>query len=135
VVSCSKDNTDEYATGNTQTGIVGKWKLVETRSDDGGGNIHVVDQTRENRIISFDSTGKTTDPQISCEGEYSFTPKEPGETLEPNLVISFECKTSNANIGNGPDRYFAFIRDNNYLSINHERCIETCAEIYRRLKD
>lgn len=132
-VSCSKESSDEYAAGDNQKGIVGKWKLVETRTSDGTGKIHVVDKTSENRTISFDSKGKTTDDRFSCGGEYTFAPKEPSEINGANLVISFGCR--NMDIAPTSARYHAFIKDNNHLTINDENCDESCAEVYRRLKE
>lgn len=129
-VSCRKESTDEYATGDSQTGIVGKWKLVETRHDTGGGYIHVADKTSENRIISFDSKGKATDTRLSCGGEYTFTPIKNGNDVNGNLIISFGCTTSTE-----PGKYSATIEDNNQLAISDGHCIELCLDVYRRLRE
>ncbi|WP_164108528.1 MULTISPECIES: hypothetical protein [Sphingobacterium] len=109
---------------------MGKWKLVERRTDNGGGNIHVADKTSENRIISFDSKGKTTDTRFSCGGEYTFTPKKEGNDASRNLIISSACTAATE-----PGKYSATIVDNNYLTIGDGSCIELCVDVYRRLKD
>lgn len=132
-VSCSKDS-DEFAVDNSQTGIVGRWKLVETQFDDGGGNIHVEDKSDKNEIISFDSAGKTTNNKFSCDGIYTFTPKEPNSPTGANLTVTFECNALDPKSETRKESFQAYIKDNNYLSLRNSRCIEPCAEIYRRLK-
>lgn len=129
-VSCRKESTDEYANGDSQKGIVGKWKLVETKHYTGGGYIHVKDKTSESRVISFDSKGKATDTRLPCGGEYTYTPKKDGNDVNCNLIISFGCTTSTE-----PRKYSATIEDNNYLTLSDGSCIELCLDVYRRIKE
>lgn len=135
VVSCIKEKIEEYATGDTNTGIVGKWKMIETRNDNGAGEVHVMNKSGENYIMTFKSNGQVNAPGFSCEGEYSFTPKSVEEMKGANLIISFDCNLLPADIETLPGRYYAVIRDNHYLSINNEECDESCVIVYRRLKD
>lgn len=134
-VSCSKESVDEYAAGPNHRGIVGKWKLIETRNDNGAGDEHIIDKSSENYIMAFESTGKVRAPGFSCKGEYTFTPKPVEEIRGANLIISFGCNLLPDDIETTPGRYYAVITDYNYLSMNNESCDESCTRVFRRLKE
>lgn len=134
-VSCGKDSSDEYATDNTKNGIVGRWKLIETSTSDGGSDMTIIDMTSENYIVSFDSIGNIKLPEFPCDGKYSFSAENFDENYVPNLKISVKgCDrttvVSYTILGNS----FAKIIDSNYLSVNDEGCDEPCAKKFRRLK-
>ncbi|MGV6946230.1 hypothetical protein [Sphingobacterium kyonggiense] len=127
-MSCGKNHMDEFATGNSQMGIVGKWKLVRSESGSGNGDIYVEDRRSENFIITFDSIGNTTNPNFECKGKYNFTWDEEGKNHGPNMTINFDCPVSTA-------EYYARFEDNNQLYLSNAHCDELCKNIYRRLKD
>ena len=134
-MSCGKNHMDEFATGNSQKGIVGKWKLVRSENGIGNGDVNVVDRRSENFIITFDSIGNTTNPNFECKGKYNFTWDEEGKNHEPNMTINFDCPDSGTNIDFGPAKYYARFEDNNHLYLSNAHCDEKCTDIYRRLKD
>lgn len=134
-MSCSKNHIDEFETGNNQKGIVGKWKLVRSENGNGTGDVNVIDKISQNVIITFDSTGHTTNPMFECKGKYNFTWVEEGKNNDPNMTINFDCPPSGTNIKLGPAKYYAGFEDNNHLYLNNASCDEQCKDIYRRLKE
>lgn len=96
-ISCDKERIGEYASGASENGVVGKWKLVETITSDGTAGSTKVDVSSKNYIVTFDSNGKLESPDFPCSGEYIFEEDKPGDRGDNNLVVSFgQCKPPDA---------------------------------------
>ena len=72
--------------------------------------------------------------EFANDGIYTFTPKEPNSPTGANLTVTFECNALDPKSETRKESFQAYIKDNNYLSLNNSRCIEPCTMIYRRLK-
>lgn len=135
-ISCDKENNSEYASGASENGIIGKWKLVETTSSNGTAVSNKVDVSAENYIITFDSNGKLISLDFPCLGKYFFDTNKPGNQGDNNLVVSFDkCEPSEAlwyTINGSAD---ARIENHNNLILNSANCDEPCTRVYRRLKE
>lgn len=134
-ISCSKEEISEYATGNEQTGIVGKWKLVYYRSLDSWGKVETRDRTSFQQIISFDSLGNTTNPRFPCMGKYELAENPDSQKSKPvTLTVFFDCKTTESNVEKVEEKLAVSFRDNNRLVLNGG-CYGMCEFEYWRLKE
>ncbi|GAA4171957.1 hypothetical protein [Sphingobacterium ginsenosidimutans] len=136
LISCDKESRSEFATGISEKGILGRWKLVETTSSNGTAGLNKVDMSSENYIVTFYSNGKIEAPDFPCSGEYFFEKNKAGDDGDHKLSASFDkCKSSQAlwyTINGNAD---ARIVDHNNLILNSKTCDEPCTRIYRRLKE
>lgn len=135
--SCSKEEEkdNEYATGNEKVGIVGKWKLVSTETDNGGGDLTVSDRTSENTIMTLDSKGIINSSRMGCAGRYSFVARENLTHKVYSIIITQLCEVNGKPSVEYIREHPAGFRDNNTLFISNDWCFKGCSDIYRRLKD
>ncbi|MDO4230065.1 MAG: hypothetical protein Q4C98_09640 [Capnocytophaga sp.] len=132
IVSCSKNDTSDYATELSESGIVGKWRLVEIHSSDGTSQIYKTDVSSENYVVIFNANGDVQSADFPCVGKYNF---DSTISANNNLVVTFDKCESTQVLGysiNGIAN--ARISDYNYLILNIANCDESCARVYRRLK-
>jgi len=136
LLSCDKENRDEFATGTSENGIVGKWILVETASNDGTARSNKVDRNSKKYVVNFDSNGGVKSSDFPCSGKYIFDKNNAGSREGHTLSVSFDkCKSSETlwySINGIAD---ARIVNYNNLILNSENCDEPCTRVYRRLKD
>ncbi|MCY4779294.1 hypothetical protein ORI89_06510 [Sphingobacterium sp. UT-1RO-CII-1] len=134
-ISCTKESSSEFATGTSQDGIVGKWKLVEYSLSDGTALLKKNDVSSKNYIITFDDKGNVKSPDFPCTGKFTYDMSKLGNKGENNLQVSFaECSASEMVEYSIKGNADASIVDNNTLILNSETCDEPCTRIYRRLK-
>lgn len=134
-ISCTKENNSEYATGTSQDGIEGKWKLVEFTVSDGTAQLNQNDVSSKNYIVTFDSKGNVKSTDFSCTGKYTFDKSKSGNKGDNNLVVTFDkCEASEMIMYSIKGNADASIVDHNKLILNSETCDEPCTRIYRRLK-
>lgn len=134
-ISCTKDNNEEYATGISKDGIVGKWKLVEFTVSDGTSQLIKNDLSSKNYIVTFDSLGNVRSTDFSCLGNYTFDKNKPGNKGDKNLVVTFDkCKDNEMLPYSIKGISDARIIDYNSLMLNSETCDEPCTRLFKRLK-
>jgi hypothetical protein len=134
-VSCNKEDNTEYATGSSQDGIVGKWKLVEYSVSDGTAPSIKNDVSSKNYIITFDAKGNATSPDFRCAGKYTFDKSKLGNKGDNNLVVTFDgCEATEMVAYSIKGNADANIVEHNNLILNSENCDEPCKRVYRRLK-
>lgn len=136
LISCSKkENVGEYASGPSQDGIIGKWRLVETISGDGTAQSNKVDVSSRNYTVTFNANGEIQSGDFACSGKYTYTSNKRGEIGDENLKVGFDkCEASEMlwySIAGNAD---ARIVDHNTLILNSATCDEPCTRVYRRLK-
>lgn len=130
--ACSKD--DDFATTPTDAGIVGRWKLVETRVSDGA-TTHNVDVQKENYIITFHDDLRVEASDFTCTGTYSYNPDQKWELGKGNTEVVFkDCATDKRSPHSVVGSSNLNLSDDNTLHISYPNCIEQCTRVFRRLK-
>lgn len=134
-ISCTKESVDEYATGTSERGIAGRWKLVEVTSSDGTSRLTKTDVSSKNYIVTFDINGNIKSSDFPCSGKYTFDQNKPGNKGDNNLVVAFDkCEASEIVRYTITGTADAHIVDYNRLILNSETCDEPCTRVYKRLK-
>ena len=135
LIACHEKSGDDYATGASKDGIVGKWRLVEIKSSNGTAQISTVNVESENYVVTFGADGTVHASDFSCSGTFTFDTDKPGNIGNNHLTITFEaCERSKLVWYSIHGTADARIIDDNTLVLNSEACDEGCQRIYKRLK-
>ncbi len=116
--SCNNDDDS-----NSETELVGNWKLIEILADPGGGS-GTFTSVESEKIITFEnggiinSNGNLCDMSINSENETSGTYSNSESTFN-----SSDC--------NNPDYNFTYEQTGNILIINYP-CFEPCRAKYMK---
>ncbi len=115
--SCSKSEE------NTNTDLIGKWKLIEVLADpgDGSGTFHSVSS---DKIIEFHSTGTVTSNGSICSMSIESNSSSSGTfSLSDSTINSPDCSAYPLKIG--------FQKEGSILIISYP-CDEACMEKYSK---
>lgn len=119
LASCNSDDDS-----NTNTDLVGEWKLVEVLSDpgDGSGTFSAVES---NKILRFNQDGTVASNGMICS-----------MSTEANIpttgTYSLSSSTINTPDCDNPDYDYQFEHDGNSLILIYP-CIEPCLAKYRKI--
>lgn len=121
-ILCSCNNDDD---SNTNTELIGNWKLIEVLHDlgDGSGTFNFV---KSNKIITFENERTITSNGNLCDMSISSDNQTSGTYSNSKMIFnSADC--------NNPDYDFIFEQNDNVLIINYP-CIEPCQAKYIKIK-
>ncbi|NCT16504.1 MAG: hypothetical protein GW774_14745 [Flavobacteriales bacterium] len=116
--SCDKD--DET---NSNTELIGNWKLIEVLADPGDGS-GIFSPVESDKIISFESDGIITSNGRLCDISINSDNPTSGIYSASDLTFrSSDCPN--------PDYDYTFEQDGNILIINYP-CFEPCRAKYQK---
>jgi len=114
--SCNKDDDS-----NSNTELIGNWKLIEVLADPGGGS-GTFSSVESEKIITFATGGTITSNGNLCHMSINSDNQTSG-------TYSNSESTFNSSDCNNPDYNFTFEQNRNILIINYP-CFEPCQAKY-----
>ena len=114
--SCDKDDDS-----NSNTKLIGNWKLIEVLGDPGDGS-GTFNSVESDKIITFENDGTITSNGNLCDMSINSDNQTSG--TYSNSEMSFNSADCN-----NPDYDFTFEQNGNVLIINYP-CIEPCQTKY-----
>ncbi len=114
--SCNNDDDS-----NSNTELIGNWKLIEVLADPGDGS-GIFSAVNSEKIITFESGGTITSNGILCDMSINTDNMTSG-------TYSISESTFNSSDCINPDYNYTFEQNGNILIINYP-CIEPCQAKY-----
>ncbi len=110
--SCHNDNDS-----NTETTLIGNWKLIEVLADPGDGS-GIFISVQSDKIITFENDGIITSNGNLCDMSISSDNQTTG-------TYSISESTYNSSNCNNPNYNFTYEQSGNILIVNYP-CFEPC---------
>ena len=117
--SCNNDDDLD-----SETELVGNWKLIEILADPGDGS-GTFSSVESEKIITFKNDGTITSNGNLCDMSIS------SDNQTSGIYNNFSESTFNSSDCNNPDYNFTFEQNGNILIINYP-CIEPCKAKYKK---
>ncbi|WP_439483651.1 hypothetical protein [Cyclobacterium plantarum] len=121
-ISYSCNNDDNFV-NESESKLIGNWKLIEILADPGGGS-SAFNAVQSDKIITFEKDGTIASNGSLCDMSIDTDNATSG-------TYSITYMTFNSSDCSNPDYDFTFNRSENILIINYP-CIEPCRAKYEK---